>query len=611
MVLFRCLQKFRQILNHHQKVRILELGVLMVIGAFLEMLSVSLIVPFMSSVSDPETIMKKWYVRKFCDIIGAQIPQTFLVGLAITMAIVYILKNPFLLFEYNIQYRFVYGNMLMTQTRLLHNYLHKPYEYFLNINSGEVLRIISSDTGEVFSMLTNILSLVSEMIVSTVLIVTIFAIAPMVTLIMAVVLVVLMALIMAILRPAQHKAGIENARSNARMNQWLMQSIQGIKELKVMQKEDYFEDNFNKDGGRYVKSVRTNVTLQIVPRFMIEAIVMSTMFLVVAVMIYRGGDVNQLIPMLSAVAMAAIRLLPSVNRISQSLASLTYSEPKLDKMMNVLSDTTVVEYKNLAESDKISPLKNDISLNNISYHYPSADDEHKILDDASFTINKGESVGIVGPSGAGKTTTVDILLGLLKPQKGKVTIDGSDISLDMKDWLDQIGYIPQSIFMLDGTIRENVAFGVSGSERKENGKCVQNMSGSSDYMNRHERKDGSGQYDDIDAKVWKALDDASLADFVRSLPDGLDTEIGERGVRLSGGQRQRIGIARALYYDPQILVFDEATSALDNETESAIMESIDHLQGEKTMIIIAHRLTTIENCDKVYRVEGGKITRER
>ena len=224
----------------------------------------------------------------------------------------------------------------------------------------------------------------------------------------------------------------------------------------------------------------------------------------------------------------------------------------------------------------------------MSYHYPDSDSTRNVLNDVSFSINKGESVGIIGPSGAGKTTTVDILLGLLKPQKGRVTIDGSDISLDMKDWLDQIGYIPQSIFMLDGTIRENVAFGVTGSDKK---------SDSSIY--------------DIDARVWKALDDASLADFARSLPDGLDTEIGERGVRLSGGQRQRIGIARALYYDPQILVFDEATSALDNETESAIMESINHLQGEKTMIIIAHRLTTIENCDKVYKVEGGKITRER
>jgi ABC-type multidrug transport system fused ATPase/permease subunit len=569
-------------------VRILELGVLMIIGAFLEMLSVSLIVPFMSAVSDTDAIMKKWYVKKFCDIIGAQKPETFLVGLAIAMAIVYILKNIFLLFEYNIQLRFVYGNMLMTQTRLLHNYLHKPYEYFLSINSGEVLRIINSDTKEVFGMLTSILSIISEFIVSGVLIITIFVIAPQVTIVMAIVLIVMMALIMAILRPIQHKAGEENVKSNARMNQWLIQSIQGIKELKIMQKENYFEDNFVKDGSIYVKSIRTNFVYQNIPRFMIEAVIMSTMFLVIAFMIYRGGNGNQFIPMLSAVAMAAVRLLPSVYRISQDLSFLTYSEPKIDNINDILFNTVPNKNEKLETDEKIYPLKNDISLKDVSYHYPDSDSTRNVLNDVSFSINKGESVGIIGPSGAGKTTTVDILLGLLKPQKGRVTIDGSDISLDMKDWLDQIGYIPQSIFMLDGTIRENVAFGVTGSDKK---------SDSSIY--------------DIDARVWKALDDASLADFARSLPDGLDTEIGERGVRLSGGQRQRIGIARALYYDPQILVFDEATSALDNETESAIMESINHLQGEKTMIIIAHRLTTIENCDKVYKVEGGKITRER
>lgn len=189
-------------------------------------------------------------------------------------------------------------------------------------------------------------------------------------------------------------------------------------------------------------------------------------------------------------------------------------------------------------------------------------------------------MGVVGASGAGKTTAVDILLGLLKPQKGKVLIDGTDISLDMDGWLSEIGYIPQFIFMLDGDIRENVAFGVP-----------------------------EGEIDDD--KVWEALEEAALAEFVKSLPDGLNTQIGERGLRLSGGQRQRIGIARALYSDPSILFFDEATSALDNETEAAIMDSINHLHGTKTMVIIAHRLTTIEGCDIVYRVEDGKIRRER
>ena len=219
-----------------------------------------------------------------------------------------------------------------------------------------------------------------------------------------------------------------------------------------------------------------------------------------------------------------------------------------------------------------------IELSNINYQYPTGKTD--VLSDACLSIHKGESVGIVGASGSGKTTAVDVLLGLLRPQNGKVLVDGTDIQLDMDGWLKQIGYIPQSIFMLDGDIRENVVFGLPKRE-----------------------------IDDV--RVWEVLKEAAIDDFVRTLPEGLDTQLGERGVRLSGGQRQRIGIARALYSDPEVLFFDEATSALDNDTEAAIMDSINHLQGSKTMVIIAHRLSTIEGCDHIYRVENGKIEKER
>ena len=219
-----------------------------------------------------------------------------------------------------------------------------------------------------------------------------------------------------------------------------------------------------------------------------------------------------------------------------------------------------------------------IDLENIRYKYPTG--EKDILNGAGLRIEKGTSIGIVGASGSGKTTAVDLILGLLTPNAGIVTVDGVDIHNGYKNWISQIGYIPQSIFLLDSNIRENVAFGVPPEEID-------------------------------DEKVWHALKEAALDDHVRSLPDGINTEIGERGIRLSGGQRQRLGIARALYFDPEVIVFDEATSALDNDTEIAIMESINHLQESKTMIIIAHRLSTIENCDAVYCVEDGKIFRQR
>ncbi|MCX4315549.1 MAG: ATP-binding cassette domain-containing protein, partial [Lachnospiraceae bacterium] len=220
----------------------------------------------------------------------------------------------------------------------------------------------------------------------------------------------------------------------------------------------------------------------------------------------------------------------------------------------------------------------EITLQNISYSYPNS--EQHVLEHAQMSVPVGKSVGIVGTSGAGKTTAVDIMLGLLNPQEGQVLADGVDVMSVYTEWLSHIGYIPQTIFMLDDTIRANVAFGLAREEQ-------------------------------TDEQVWYALQEAQLAEFVRSLPEGLDTQIGERGVRLSGGQRQRIGIARALYTNPELLIFDEATSALDNETEAAIMESINSLHGRKTMVIIAHRLQTIEGCDMVYRVKDGRIERER
>ena len=621
MSVIRIIKKFRSILSRHQKLRILELGVLMLIGAVFETMAVSLIVPFMNAVMEPEKTMQKPYVQIICRIFDLHSPRTFLVVLAVILAALYIVKNVFLLFENNIQYRFVYGNMFAMQRQILANFIRRPYEDFLSVNSGEVIRIISSDTSQVFTLLTQLLGMFTELVVSVALVIATFVIAPTITLCIAVLLIALMLLINYVLKPILHQAGVNNQKSAAAMNSWLMQSIQGIKELKVQRKEEYFQENYDRAGTIYVSSLRKNYVLSAVPRFMLEAISMGAFFIIVALMIYKGADLNTVVPMLSAVAMAAVRLLPSVNRISGALASISYTEPMLDKLIENLKAISGSEEISLAAGDlkaktearteeaegsaisdgnanrpadtgaggtaetgadsvgtAFPRLSRAITVEDVVYHYPKSD--KNVLEHANLTITPGESVGIVGQSGAGKTTLVDIILGLLRPASGRVAIDGVDIRTDNRAWLAQIGYIPQMIFMLDGTIRDNVAFGEDAE-------------------------------DIDDADVWAALREASMEDFVKSLPDGLDTQLGERGVRISGGQRQRIGIARALYTNPSVLIFDEATSALDNETEAAIMDSINHLHGTKTMIIIAHRLTTIEGCDHVYRVEGGKIRQER
>lgn len=582
-MILKMIKKFRKILSKHQKFRIFELFILMVIGGFVETCSVAFILPFMDAVMNPGQIMDTWYGRAICQGLGITSPRTLLVVLSVALAFLYISKNIYLMFEYNIQYKFVYGNMFALQKKMLNVFIHRPYEYFLSVNSGEVIRIITSDTAAAFNLLITSLNLITETVVSIMLVSTIFVIMPAVTVCIAMLLLVLLIMIYLFVKPLLRKAALNQQKAGTGMNKWLLQSIQGIKELKVMQKEEFFQSNYDKYGQVNIRSMRWNQTLGIAPRFIIEGVSMGAMFIAIAVMVYEGTDLESMIPMLTAVAMAAIRILPSINRISNALTSVAYGEPMLDKVIENLADMDEAEKSEMAESKdrpadtgKVPALSEKLLFHKIEYHYPKT--AVNVLSEASMMMKRGESVGIVGSSGAGKTTSVDIVLGLLKPQKGAVFVDGVDIRNDLSSWLSQIGYIPQMIFMLDDSIRANVAFGE---------KAVS------------------------DDEVWRALKDASLDEFVRSLPEQLDTQIGERGVRLSGGQRQRIGIARALYKNPQVLIFDEATSALDHTTESTIMEAIHGLKGTKTMIIIAHRLTTIEACDRIYRIEDGKIVLER
>lgn len=588
MSLFRIIRKLKSLLSRHQKVRVIEMTILMILGGLLEACSVSLVLPFMDAAMNPESVMEESHVRWVCRMLEIDTSRGFLMMLAVVLAGLYILKNIYLLFEYDIQYRFVYGNMFEMQKRLLDHFIHRPYEYFLKINSGEIIRIVNVDTSLTFDLLSTILAFFSEAVVSVMLIATVFMLSPYITIVMAVLLLLLLLTVNQVLKPVLTKAGVENQASAAGMNKWLLQSIQGIKELKVMARESFFLEKYNGYGRRYVRTLRKSRILGVVPRFFIEALCMSAMFLVLAVLLYRGAALMEIVPIVSAVAMAAVRLMPSVNRMSAALANISYGEPMLDKLIENLQDLSgetgvslMMDLKDEADDQGTADFltyEEDLKFREITYRYPGS--EKEILHKASMSVIAGESVGIVGESGAGKTTAVDIMLGLLKPERGQVLVDGHEITANMEDWRSKIGYIPQMIFMLDDTVRANVTFGTPESEF-------------------------------TDDDVWNALEDASLAEFVKGLPEGLDTEIGERGVRLSGGQRQRIGIARALFRNTDVLIFDEATSALDNNTESAIMESIHRLHGKKTMIIIAHRLTTIETCDHVFRIEDGGIWRER
>lgn len=583
--MFAILKKFSRLLNNAQKSRIAILWGVTLVGAFLEVIGVSLMLPLITAIMQPDIIKTNKYIAYICKVLDLHSHRTFVIACIIAIIFVFIFKDLFLIMQYYIQARFVYNNQFATQQRMLNGFLNRPYEYFLNAESGEILRVIQADVPTTYNLLTTFLNMFTEVVVSLAVSITIFIIDPMMTVFVIIMMAAVVAAISKFVKPVLKKKGEERHIHGSLTYKWLIQSITGIKEIKVGGKEDFFEANFNISGRKYISAEKWNTVFSNIPRLMIEMVSVCSTLAFIAFMIYKGKDIETLVPTLGAFAMAAMKLMPSANRIVAAINQMVFQEPSLDKLlMDIkLFEEDEIKYgkyrkQNKGKIENKLSFKDKIELSGITYSYQNSD--KLILDGADMIIPIGKSIGIVGTSGAGKTTAVDILLGVLLAQNGVILADGINVMENYSEWLSHIGYIPQSIFMLDDDIKSNVAFGIK------------------DELQDEER-------------VWRALKEAQLEEFVKELRDGIYTQIGERGLRLSGGQRQRLGIARALYSDPEILVFDEATSALDTETENAIMSAINSLHGKKTMIIIAHRLQTIKDCDLVYRVGNGKIVKER
>ena len=573
------------LLNHRQKLKMVQILIMMVIGAALETCSIALVIPAIQVIIDPSCVEGDGIVARAYRLTGLENPTSFMILILGMIILGFVLKNIFLYFQNVVQLRFVYTNQFETSQRMMINFMKRPYEYYLNADTSVIQRMITSDVNNMYGLILACLQLVSEVIIFVFLTVTLTSQAPQMILTIAALLVVVLLIIKWVLKPIMRRAGEENQDYYSGLYKWIEESVMGIKEIKIANKENYFITEYGKCGKGYVSAVQRYNIFNATPRLLIETVCMAGLILYLILMILSGADVTAMVPQIGAFSVAAMRLLPSANRINNYLTSISYFEPFFmgvsDNLQDEIHDKNVVydesAYRVKKDVEKL-PVKKEIVLEDIVYHYPNSD--VRIFDHARMEVPVGKSVGIVGTSGAGKTTIVDIMLGLLQISEGSILADGVEVRDHYESWLKNIGYIPQNIFMVDSTIRKNVAFGCADEEID-------------------------------DEKVWEALKKASLDEFVRGLPQGLDTGIGERGIRISGGQRQRIGIARALYEDPEVLVLDEATSALDNDTEAAIMESINSLHGHKTLVIIAHRLQTIEKCDIVYRVENGQIVRER
>ena len=575
------IQKFRYIFSRADKFKLVGLVVLMIIGSVLELLAVAVFNPFIEVMMQTSSIADDSFLQFFFQHTNIDSVEGYLIALSFIIAVIYVVKNVYLTFEQNAILSFSYRTRMNLATRLLTTYMNEPYTFHLSKNIAEMQRCLQTDTSQFMSLINSCLQLAVEFVTCLALGVYLFHTSHSITVLIGLLLGLCVFIFFIISKKVSSKLGRQNEFYNAKLFQWINQSLGGIKEVKILQREKYFIDSYRTNYKKVIWGARVNELLAAVPKYIVETVAIVGLVLAIIVKLLFGhGALETFVPQMAVFAVAAFRLLPSVGKINAYVNNVMYTKASLDMI-----------YQDLCEIEKNKPIEVEwegktenwkfmkgVFAEHITYHYPDSDTE--VLHDITLEIPKGKTVALIGPSGAGKTTLADIILGLLPPVSGVVRMDDKNIYENLRSWRQKLGYIPQSIYLSDDTIRNNVAFGIY-----------------------------EDQIDD-DA-IWKALEKAQLKDFVQGLEKGLDTYVGDRGVRLSGGQRQRIGIARALYHDPEILVLDEATSALDSSTEQAVMESIESLQGLKTMVIIAHRLTTIKNADLIYEVVEGKVNQRK
>lgn len=586
---FQMISQVNYILNRKQKIQFIGLFFLGLGSAIMETIGVSAILPFIQAILTPEVIVNNRYIAPVLETFHITDTNMVILLVGIGIVLVYVVKNAYLVVASYIQTKFRCRFHEDISTRLLHSYLARPYSYFITTTSSAILQAIQNDSNSVYDIMNTLYKLVADGFT-----IILLGICLMYTdMFMAVGILLISGLcFLAVTLGFKKKLsgyGLVSRQAKEEQYKYLYQPIMGNKDIKVMQRSDFFIKYFTQATKKVTKTTTFYEIILALPEKIIETVCIAGIIGIICIRMQMGVDVNEFIPQLAVFAIAAFRILPSISRCAGYLQTMVYYRPSMDAAyedmaaFNKYEEQTQKYY--LQEQDRLQKnnleleqleFKKEIRIDHIDWKYDGS--KESVIKGLSLSISKGESIAFIGTSGAGKTTLADIILGLLQPQHGKVYMDGVDIFAIPKAWSKIIGYVPQSVFLIDDTIRANVTFGLDAEEV-------------------------------TDEAVWDALEKAQIRQYVEQLPDGLDTMVGERGIRFSGGQRQRIAIARALYHDPDILVLDEATSALDGDTENALMEAVDHLHGKKTLIIIAHRLSTIKNCDKIYEIKDGKANR--
>lgn len=562
------------LLSEKQKKDLGILTVLLFVGLLFEMIGLGILLPVIAILINDNIQEKFPSITPILNLFGNPSQKSLIIIIMTFLVFIYLIKSTYLLFLGWKQSKFSSELSADLSKRLFEGYLLQSYEFHLSRNTSEFLRNIKDEIYQFTFVSQAVISLSLELSVILGAVAMLFFIEPLGALIVTLSFVILAGVYYKLFQKKIFFWGLIRQDSDEKINKHLMHGFGGIKELKLTGRETYFLDLFS-----IINNIKANIstkqsTLQQIPRLYLELLgVMGLSGLIISFVI-QGKPINNLVPILGLFVAAAFRMIPSANRVIGFMQSIRFAQPVINLLydeFNLIQDRT---FNN--SNFKTCKIKFDksIVIENLTFGYLGSN--KLILDKINFKVFKGESIGIVGPSGSGKSTLVDLLLGLLRPRSGHILVDNVDININIKSWQSQIGYVPQNVFLSDDTLAKNIAFGID------------------EHLINYEQ-------------LLLSIKFAQLEEFVSNLPNGINSEVGERGSRISGGQRQRIGIARALYYNPELLVFDEATSALDNNTELEVMEVINSLKRSRTILIIAHRLTTIENCDKVFEVKDGTI----
>ena len=576
--MFSAFKKLFFLFDQRTRLQFLMLFTSMLVCAVFQTVGIALIVPFITVIEDPGMIQSNEWFRRIHELFGTSNSKDFLIYFAIGMLIFYVIKNAFIGVMNYLQSRFILSKRAALARKLFLSYMKSPFTFHLERNRAEFLRNMDYSVTHVYWFVRSFITFSTEVCFVTSIVIMLLLVNPLI--------VICSVSFMGGISLAFHKAisghskmlGEQVQSSQKDLGQAVLEGFGAIKEVKIAGKEAFFPSRYYTDMMKNARANWRQTTINSMPTLFLEVVAVGSVVLIIIILLQiQGQQIKVLLPTLSLFAIATIRLTPSVSRIVSSLQQFRFFTPALEiiyEEFQLFGKLNAAKQYVFQRSDKSLRLNKEIRVENLSYIYPNSNE--KALRGVSLEILKGEAIALAGPSGAGKTTLANVILGLLKPSEGCILVDKYDVFQDLPAWHRNIGYVPQSVYLMDASIRNNVAFALS-------------------------------EHEIADTKVWEALKLAQLEGFVKQLPRGLDTFVGENGVRLSGGQRQRLGIARAAFHQPEILILDEATSALDNETEMEVSQAIEALSGKKTVIIIAHRLSTIRKCNRIYYMEKGAI----